>query len=109
MGLKQSEPGCPLWHVGSVFFVSDPAQFPCSNPGGIAHSSSVVHVSPIGMRLKSVGPVAPFGPLATFFVFFPFREAAAAAAGTKQLELVAAARAARAKTEIFMVVGYVVL
>ena len=50
------------------------------------------------------GPAAPFSLLVTFFVIFLFREAAAAVAETKQLELVAAARAVTAITENFMVV-----
>ena len=60
------------------------------------------------MTSPSVCPVAP-----TFFVIFLFREAAAAAAvaETKQLELVAAARAVMTKRGSFMVVvvGYFIL
>ena len=54
------------------------------------------------------GPFGPFGPLVTFLALFLLFGAAAAAI---QLELVAAARAAIAKIENFMVVvvGYAVV
>ena len=58
------------------------------------------------MTLPSVDSVAPCEPerLLPFFAVFLLRAAAAAVAETMQLELVAAARAAIAKRENFMVV-----
>ena len=65
-------------------------------------------MSPPGGGGPGGPPLGPlFGPLVTFFAIFLFREAAAVAA-TIQLELVAAARAAIAKRENFMVVSSVV-
>ena len=95
------EPGCPFGHATR--------QTPCSKLGGIIQLSlkCASHKPPIGMTSPSVCPVAP-----TFFVIFLFREAAAAAvAETKQLELVAAARAVMTKRGSFMVVvvGYFIL
>ena len=66
--------------------------------------SDVTQSSPIGTQwISPVGPCEPEG-LPFFFVIFLFREAAVAVAETKQLELVAAARAVIAKRENFMVV-----
>ena len=72
-------------------------------PGGCPPAESAVAPYPL-----ACGTCTPEDELLVFFWTFRFRAAAAAAAETKQLKLEAAARAAMAITENFMVVSSVV-